>query len=115
VEYFNQILVVIVPFLISTVFGYIKRKQWLGEKASTALQAGVRSTWEEVVRDKKTTMKRDQGPDSKFSKEDRESFRTLAKDKANEIMLAHGTTLTSVIKTVAEQDLEIENILKSLK
>jgi hypothetical protein len=110
----SSILAWAVPLGIAAVFGWFKKKASDHTKAIEALEAGVLTAWEQFGRDKKQALREKEGS-SKFSTEDKEKLRGIAKTTAASVLSGQGLNLESLIKSSELQDLAIKKIVDKIK
>lgn len=109
-EIIQTIALYVVPTIAGLVFAWLKRRAGQYSKALEALEAGVYSAWEAYGRDRKKELSGD-----KFTQEDREKLRGMAKETAKEVLVSQGLKLDKIIPEGSLQDLAIKKIVTKIK
>lgn len=116
-----SILAVVIPIIIGVIFGFIKRQNWLDAKVTESLEAGVMTAWKEFGKDRKAELvhnaeeSSDPNVSVKFTKEDQEKLRTIAKDTAKVVLKEQGLDLDKLLSSSILQDLKIKQLVDKAK
>jgi len=117
-----QIALTLVPGIAAAIWAWFKRKDYVNESVEKALEVGVSKAWTTFGKERKTELAKkkmdpeDLATDSKFSQEDQETLKNIAKTTASQVLMGEGLgSLTSLIKSEELQDLAIKKIVDSFK
>lgn len=111
-------LPLLVPIVIGLIFTLVKRKKWIDSSLVEALEAGVNHAWNSYGQKRKVELNFESGQNpkgGKFTSEDKEKLRSIAKNTAKEVLKTQGLDLSKLVASEALQDLKIKKLVDRFK